>query len=94
MAVCNAGSLPLFLAIILIGCAQRHPITVETVEPWQRNYEQSIEQQMYASPQPTPPHGHPAEAAAVSQLPQPMALVSDVIAFPFRGLGWLVQVIF
>ncbi len=95
MAICNACALTLLLAIFVTGCAQRHPITVEAVEPWQRSYEQSAEQQSYLSPPPAAAPNEPsAEALTSSQLPQPMAFVSDVIAFPFRGLGWLVQVVF
>ncbi len=83
-------ALTLLVAVGGGGCAQRHPITVETVEPWQKSYEASVEEL------PPPPSSNisDTEDNPSSRLPEPMAFVSNVLAFPFRGLGWLAQKIF
>ena len=91
MLISSRCALTLVVVIVCGGCAQRHPITVETVEPWQKTYEE-MSVQAVPSPAPTPVSGRALEEEdPSSRLPQPMAFLSDALAFPFRGLGWLVQ---
>ena len=94
MFIGNKCNLTFLLALLGGGCAQRHPITVETVEPWQKSYEESVEAPPQTQPLPSPSMPSASQEDSSSRPPEPLAFVSDVLAFPFRGIGWLVQKIF
>lgn len=84
--------------IMLAGCAPSQPIVANPLEPWEGELarerqaaeasvapKSSVARHMYGADE---DEGHEAKNSPV------VVAIADIIAFPFRGAGWLAQQIF
>ena len=85
---------------LLAGCAPSHPIVVKPTEPWEdelarerqaaeasKTPQAAVARQMYHTNNEDEEGEEPHNSGVVVAL-------TDIIAFPFRGAGWLAQQIF
>ncbi len=91
-----------FTAIValLAGCAPTQPIIVNPTEPWEDELarerqadeasqppESTVGRQMYDTSSNDEAREEPQNSAVV-------VVLADIVAFPFRGAGWVVRQIF
>jgi hypothetical protein len=90
------------VVFFLAACAaDRPPLVTETEQPWQLEYEAqaglgptSPRAQKAKSPRQIVQHGVESPEPEKGEGERLAGVFADVIAFPFRGLGWVVQKIF
>lgn len=87
-------------ATLLAGCAPTQPIIVNPTEPWEHELarerqaaeasqppEATVGRQMYDTSNNDEAREEPQNSAVV-------VVLADIVAFPFRGAGWVVRQIF
>jgi hypothetical protein len=93
------------LALIVCGCSAQPPIVADPPQhehappqevPWEEAYSRArvspgVFEYSGADPHQDQPFSGELELAEESRESSFMSSVADVIAFPFRGLGWLIQ---
>ena len=83
-----------------VGSSSSHPVVVNPIEPWEE--ELARERQEAQNAEVSPPQASVARQMYGAQEenekePKHNALVvaiTDIVAFPFRGAGWVAQQIF
>jgi|LauGreDrversion4_2_1035121.scaffolds.fasta_scaffold14512_4 hypothetical protein len=83
-----------------VGCSSSHPVVVNSTEPWEDELlreRQAAQRTEESSPQASVAPQMYGSQEENEKEPKHNALVvaiTDIVAFPFRGAGWVAQQIF
>lgn len=83
-----------------VGCSSSHPVVVNSTEPWEDELlreRQAAQRSEESSPQVSVARQMNGTQEENEKEPKRNALVvaiTDIVAFPFRGAGWVARQIF